>query len=469
MIPAARAVVDAYFLRDAGVEPPQVARILYADGSAGPEFRRGIDLELSHWVPNTTPARWKADTSTEICLRFAADPPGERYDLAVNNHVDVDGILSLFSLVHSSLALAHRDVVLGAAEMGDFSAGVDRPAFRLAHELTMLLDESRKAGWDARTSYERAFALTQSVLSGDRAEHADVERAWAILERGQARIASGEVQIERVGEHFVSYRLPLLEGDDLARALRVPSFNPLIDDSIWLWPHARRRRYGQHAELVSVRATEGWFHDLWLPGYVWADTPNRWSVPGLLATGSSNEWRIERPTLRLAFSKLRDAEHGTGTWTIADRLTPFATLNGRGFPVVASFVDDAGAPAVSSLDPSTVAAVLSPAFEVAGVREVEHMAGKGSRAPLDPTRRYVFHRTIALGDGDKWELGIPYRQRGSWDDYGVVEHEEQDALVEALITSLGIARTAAYPGTWYFADAAAVERLWSALRDCIIP
>jgi hypothetical protein len=251
-------VVEEFFIRDGSAKVPPAARILYADGSAGPEFRAGVDLELSHWVPNTTPARWKADTSTEICLRFAADPPDDRYDLAINNHVDVDGILSVFSLVHSKLALAHRDVVVGAAEMGDFSAGVDRPAFRLAHELTMLLAESRRAGWDARTSYENGFSLARAILEGARPEPDDVERAWSIVERGRARIASGEVQVEPVGERLVIYRLPLLEGDELSRALRVPPFNPLIDDSVWLWPTLAVARTGSTSSSSrSALATVG--------------------------------------------------------------------------------------------------------------------------------------------------------------------------------------------------------------------
>jgi hypothetical protein len=104
---------------------PASARTIHCDGSAGAGFRSGVDLELSHWLPNRTPPRYKADSSTEICLNFAA--AGEAIgacDLALNNHVDVDGVLSLFSVVAPSLALAHRATLVQAAESGDFLGGV---------------------------------------------------------------------------------------------------------------------------------------------------------------------------------------------------------------------------------------------------------------------------------------------------------------------------------------------------------
>ena len=93
---------------------------IYCDG-AGPtsatsgkgSLRPGIDVELSHWVPNQTPERYRADTSTEICLNFSAAPAGGRYDLAVNNHVDVDGVLAMFAILSPDLALRHADSLAG--------------------------------------------------------------------------------------------------------------------------------------------------------------------------------------------------------------------------------------------------------------------------------------------------------------------------------------------------------------------
>ncbi len=79
----------------------------------------GALLDLSHWPGNHTQAKYKADTSTESALRFAGE--GIATDaLVVNNHFDVDGVLTVFALLHPAVALAHRDVMIAAAEVGDF-------------------------------------------------------------------------------------------------------------------------------------------------------------------------------------------------------------------------------------------------------------------------------------------------------------------------------------------------------------
>lgn len=366
-----RPAVDAFHIAGDSAPMPPAARVLYADGAAaastatgaaGEGFRPGTDLELSHWVPTTTPERWQADSSTEICLRFCADPPDEQFDLAVNNHVDVDGILSLFALVRSPLALAHREVVVAAAEMGDFNAAADREAFRLSQELTLQIVAGRAAGWDMETLYRAGFEVAEGVLLGTHDEPPEVAAAWDVVQHGHERIASGEVAVAEVAERLVSFILPPLEGDDLVAALAVPAFTSVLDTSTWLWPQVRNRDHGQQTHLVSVPGPAGWFHDLWLPGYCWAHTPDRWTPPGLVSTGSSNVWAFGNPALSDAVQALRSRERNPGEWVLAEQLTPFDSLAGRAFPIVVSFVDGDGAPAPSGLPPDLVATVLASAF-----------------------------------------------------------------------------------------------------------
>src|SRR5262245_48989906 len=98
---------------------PEAGRVIYCDGGFDASYREGVDLELSHWIPNSTPAQFKADTSTEICLRFIAAHPGGD-ELVVNNHVDCDGVLSTFVLLHPAVAYEHRRLLVEAATIGDF-------------------------------------------------------------------------------------------------------------------------------------------------------------------------------------------------------------------------------------------------------------------------------------------------------------------------------------------------------------
>ncbi|QYG94711.1 hypothetical protein HC251_21245 [Iamia sp. SCSIO 61187] len=361
-MPPPTAVPRVHILGSAAPVPPS-ARTLYVDGSAGASFRPGADLELSRWVPTSTPDRWAADTSTEICVRFLEDPPADAgsYDLAVNNHVDVDGILSVFCLVHPDLALAHRDVVVGAAEVGDLAAGGDRDAFVLAQELTLLMGGFGAPGRDPQEAYEAAFALTRAVLAGTHPETPSVTAGWDLLEAQAARLGR-EVAVTQVDPRLVAYVLPPLGGDDRTAALHLPPFNAVVDATVWLWPHVRNRAHGQAAHLVSLPVDGGWTHDLWLPTYVWAHTPDRWRPPVLEGTGSSNTWRIRSAPLAEAVAALRADERRPGTWVVADEVDPFAAVPGRAFPVILSFLDDGSRPTPSAHPPAEVATRLAPAL-----------------------------------------------------------------------------------------------------------
>src|SRR5579863_378910 len=131
---------------------PTADRIVFCDGTGGRHFHSGTDLELSHWRPNRTPAEYRAGTSTEICFRFLDNPRPGSWTVAVNNHVDVDGILSVYVLVHSEIVMAHRQTIIEAAEMGDFWGWGNAPAQRVFQGLTHLMN----AG-DGQAVYAEAF------------------------------------------------------------------------------------------------------------------------------------------------------------------------------------------------------------------------------------------------------------------------------------------------------------------------
>ncbi len=341
---------------------PESRRTIFADGSADQSFREGTDLELSHWVPNRTPARYKADTSTEIALNFAADPLADDFELAENNHLDVDGMLSLYALVHAGEALGCRDAIIGAAEIGDFSAWAERPSQRLFQGLTVLLEDARAGGTDVVEVYAEAFRRVPDLLEGCGPEDPRLGSGLEALDRSVERIESGRVAVTSVHERFTMFRLPRLKGDELDSALRVPEFNALIDDSVWLWPQARNRAHGQAVHLVSVEASDGFYHDLWYPGYMWAETPDRWRAPGLEFSGSTNGYLYAHRPLERAARELRAAERATGRWVLATQVSPFGSIEGRSFPVMLSFLGLDGAPATSALDPEAVGALLAGAF-----------------------------------------------------------------------------------------------------------
>jgi hypothetical protein len=335
---------------------PSARGVIYCDGGTDDRFRAGADLQLSHWIPNETPDRFEADTSTEICLNFVGSGD-QGFDLVVNDHADVDGVLAVFTLVVGPWALAHRRTLTQAAEMGDFWGWGEPPAQTLFQTLTLLIRKLQSGKVDASTLYRRCFDHVFAVLSGEWAFH--VDPGVAALRESVALVERGEVARQVVGDRFAHYVIPRrLVGSDPSRALRVPSFNAPLSSECLLWPQARARFDRERVHLVSVEAEAGWYHDLWYPGYAWADTPRSWRPAGLVAQGDSNEYLLDHPLLADAVDGLARLERARGQWTLARRLTPFSALEGRGFPVVLSFLAD-GAPAASSLEPELLAERLA--------------------------------------------------------------------------------------------------------------
>jgi hypothetical protein len=352
-------VTDQFHIQGSNRPRPDATRVIYADGARAGALRAGADIELSHWVPNQTAVEFKADTSTEICLRYAASAACRPADLVVNDHADVDGILALYALLESETAIANYDALVGAAAMGDFMAWADRPGFRLAQEVSLLLSDPSMRPADVGDVYTEAMKIVTGVLDGSRAEAPAITAGWGIIERGYERIARGEVRVESIADRLVAFVYPNQEAE-LAAALKIPVLNEVVDDSVWLWPQVRNREHGERVQIVSVPAGAGWYHDVWVPSYSWAETPDRWSPPGLVSTGDSNQWIVDHEPLRQATAELDRIETASGRWIGADRLTPWTTMSGRAFPVVLSFLArDDDRPAPSRISPDRIADVLA--------------------------------------------------------------------------------------------------------------
>ncbi|MBY8606636.1 hypothetical protein K7N18_17540 [Burkholderia arboris] len=93
-------------------------------------------LTLSHWPSNRTPARFRANLSTESVLRFmtesAVDPDVR---CATTDHFDLDGLASIYALIAPDHALRHQALLVDVARFGDFARGRSGVARRLAFAL----------------------------------------------------------------------------------------------------------------------------------------------------------------------------------------------------------------------------------------------------------------------------------------------------------------------------------------------
>ncbi|TDJ73264.1 MAG: hypothetical protein E2O39_05555 [Planctomycetota bacterium] len=135
-------------------------------------------LNLSHWPGNTTPTELKHDLSTGIALAFARLPDGRQAELAegcvalANNHLDTDGVCSMFALRYPELALPRAEKLLEAAAAGDFFAFPSEPAFVVDAIVTGLRDPERSpwrerfAGLTDEARYELCTRETLERFAG---------------------------------------------------------------------------------------------------------------------------------------------------------------------------------------------------------------------------------------------------------------------------------------------------------------
>jgi hypothetical protein len=338
---------------------PKAERIIFCDGTGGSLFQPETDLELSHWRPNQTPAEYRAGTSTEICFRFLDNPRPGSWSVAVNNHVDVDGILSVYVLVHSQHAMAHRQSIIEAAELGDFWGWGELPAQRVFQGLTRLMN----SGFEAKEIYAEAFRRIPALIDGTDPEVPEIEESLVPLRRGVELIEQGRVTRSLIESRLVYYLVPLdVAGDNDELASHCPEFNEAISEKMVLWPQVRARWDVERICLVSTERKTGWFHDLWFPGYMWADTEGLWRVPGMTYHDGMSSYDIRLPSLVAAFAELQKEETASGCWGLGGTTLLFGTELQKQFPVVGRFVDHHGFPAISQLSPNRIASALDEIF-----------------------------------------------------------------------------------------------------------
>jgi hypothetical protein len=126
-----------------GQDAPSDVKTLACDGRV-PK----ATLDLSHWTDNTTPDELYADTSTEIALNLAKSSEYSEYDSAtvVNNHFDVDGVLSAWAATDPEEALPHFQLLCDAAACGDFGEWCSDDGVKLCYAVAELEDPSEEDG-----------------------------------------------------------------------------------------------------------------------------------------------------------------------------------------------------------------------------------------------------------------------------------------------------------------------------------
>jgi hypothetical protein len=308
-------------------------------------------IHFSHWEGNRTPAEVKADTSTEIALNLVASPNRAALtngiELVTNNHFDTDGVLSVWTVLTGERALAYRDLLIAAAEAGDFSEHSSDDGVRVSIAIQgsdqaspnndegsplARLIAGEEVDDDAR-AYELVLPQVERLLTNIN----DYESLWR---EGWEAVAAAIESFER-GESSVS--------EFTESKVSLITLAPQLFDGAGFSPTRHAAPYTAISKfakgelfLIAIPANSGWFYRLDYPYYSWAETVVRPQVQRRDLTG----------VLQVLNSK--EGNHD-GRWKMDNREMTSAV----------KFLDSAGTLAASRLEPQVVAEVLTNSFSLA--------------------------------------------------------------------------------------------------------
>ena len=238
-------------------------------------------IHFSHWNGNETATELKADTSTEIALNLVSSPNKDQFtnniDLVTNNHFDTDGMLSVWTVMTGEAALKYRDVLISAAEAGDFSEYSSADGVRIS----LAIQGSDQAIPEDNTGSPFARMLAGEDVNDDarcyelilpKLEHLlnninDYEALWLA---GWKKIVDALESFDRGSSTVTEFNDSKLSLVVLAPEIFSGSgFNPTRHSA----PYTAISKF-VHGELfvIAIPSSDGWFYRIDYPYYSWAET-----------------------------------------------------------------------------------------------------------------------------------------------------------------------------------------------------
>src|SRR6201988_4010520 len=301
-------------------------------------------IHFSHWEGNHTPTELKADTSTEIALNLVASPNRHQLtngiELVTNNHFDTDGVLSVWTVLNGERAVPYRDLLIDAAEAGDFSEYSSEDGIRVS--ITIQGSDQASPNNDDGSPLARLIAGEEVDddaraygLVLPRVEHLltninDYESLWR---EGWNNVAAAIESFEQGKSRVIEYS----DGK-----ISLITLVPELFDGSGFSPTRHSASYTAISKfakgdifLIAIPASGGWFYRIDYPYYSWAETVVR---P-----------RIQHRDLSGALNLLNDKEgNREGSWQTDNREMTSAV----------KFLDNARTLVASRLEPQTVVEVL---------------------------------------------------------------------------------------------------------------
>jgi hypothetical protein len=312
-------------------------------------------IHFSHWQGNTTPVELKADTSTEIALNLVASPNRAQLtngiELVTNNHFDTDGVLSVWTVLTGERALEYRDLLIAAAEAGDFSEFSSEDGVRVS----IAIQGSDQASPNNNDSPPLASFLAGENVDDDARAYElvlpEVERLLTNINDYEHLWRDGWNGVTAAIESFERGRSSVTEYSD--SGISLVSLAPELFDGTRFSPTRHSAPYTAISKfargdffVIAIPTSGGWFYRMDYPYYSWAETVVR---P-----------RVERRDLSAALELLNTKEtNEDGRWQTDNREMTSAV----------KFLNN-GTLVASHIDPDEVVQVLRNSFALAAVSGV---------------------------------------------------------------------------------------------------
>jgi hypothetical protein len=300
-------------------------------------------IHFSHWQDNETPEEVKADTSTEIALNLVTSPNRENLtqgiDLVTNNHFDTDGMLSVWTVMTGERAAQYRDVLIAAAEAGDFSEYSTETGIRVSIAIqgsdqpssnnpdgSPLARRIAGAEVDDARAYELVMPEVERLITNIN-DYEDLWRdGWESIAKAVESFEAGASKVTELPENQIS--LITLSPEIFSGS----GFNPTRHAA----PYTAISRYARGMlYVIAIPAGGGWYYRIDYPYYSWAETVVRPTV--------------HRRDFTDALRRLNDTERNTGSWQ----------LDNREMTSAVKFLDETGSLAASSYSPDEIANIIA--------------------------------------------------------------------------------------------------------------
>ena len=308
-------------------------------------------IHFSHWEGNSTPTEVKADTSTEIALNLVASPNRvaltQGIELVTNNHFDTDGALSCWTVLTGERALDYRDLLISAAEAGDFSEFTSDDGVRVS--IAIQGSDQASPNNDDGSPLARLLAGEEVYDDGYAYELVlpKVEHLLTNIDEYESLWRDGWESVVTAIESFEKGKSSVVEHSDIS----IVTLAPELFDGTGFSPTRHSAPYTAISKfargklfLIAIPTSSGWFYRIDYPYYSWAETVVRPHIAR----------RDLGPALQLLNSRETNPNR---RWQTDNREMTSAV----------KFLDSAGTLAASRLEPDEVADVLQKSSSLAAV------------------------------------------------------------------------------------------------------